>query len=256
MQNEPFNKFRIFLSGSVPSPKRAEKYRRDAGAQIRIEEAVISLARTVFANQGQLVFGGHPSISPLIAMIGEEYIEEDIHTLEGDAYNEKENGYPPILMYQSRLYAHTLPPETLQMLHQGQAFIRWTNAMGGETWQSGKTGLDYPLSLGEMRGQMVSESRLDAMICVGGMEGVEKEYAAYRKANRTGPVFAFKTSGGATAIIAQEYRHHDPFLFIPDDDTTPFATDDPYAAIEAVPYLSIMGQIVDGILRDRTHKIS
>src|SRR5262249_59078396 len=53
----------IFLSASVPI---REGWAEDA-QPAEIEEAIVSIARAVFARNGRLLFGGHPSVSPLVA---------------------------------------------------------------------------------------------------------------------------------------------------------------------------------------------
>ncbi len=77
-----YDRFTVLLSASIPSEKRSEKYHTQytkiKNAQIQIEEAVIGLSRNVFQSRGKLVFGGHPSISPLVAMIATEFIHSDI----------------------------------------------------------------------------------------------------------------------------------------------------------------------------------
>ena len=54
----------IFLSASVPLPERDPQYYKTADL-IAIRDAVIALA-TVVLPKYRLVWGGHPSISPLI----------------------------------------------------------------------------------------------------------------------------------------------------------------------------------------------
>jgi hypothetical protein len=65
----------ILLSASIPAPERTDQYRSVPLGSFEIDQAVISLARAVFSEGGQLVLGGHPSISPLIAMVAGEYRE-------------------------------------------------------------------------------------------------------------------------------------------------------------------------------------
>src|SRR5437667_261524 len=121
----------VFLSASVPSPNRAERYRRVPNSALEIEEAVISLARAVFAEGGQLVFGGHPTISPLVALVAGEYVVPE----PGERLSERLAEVPrstgerrtPIVIYQSRAFETLLPAETVQMKSLGYATIRWTD---------------------------------------------------------------------------------------------------------------------------------
>ena len=63
-------KFKVLLSASVPSSSRSqiyqEEYTKINNAQIQIEEAIIGLSRNIFQAGGKIIFGGHPSISPLV----------------------------------------------------------------------------------------------------------------------------------------------------------------------------------------------
>lgn len=54
----------IFLSASIPLPERDEKYIGTADI-IAIRDAVIALTTVVLPHH-RLIWGGHPSITPLI----------------------------------------------------------------------------------------------------------------------------------------------------------------------------------------------
>jgi hypothetical protein len=92
----------VFLSASVPAAERSEAYRRVPDAPLRIDEAVVSLARAVFSHNGRLVFGGHPAISPLVAMVAAEY-------------HDRPSAPPRIIIYQYRAFEGFLPDATLAM---------------------------------------------------------------------------------------------------------------------------------------------
>ena len=51
----------VFLSASVPSVERAARFRRTEHAAFEIEQAVVSLARAIFARNGRLVFRRAPN---------------------------------------------------------------------------------------------------------------------------------------------------------------------------------------------------
>ena len=59
----------VFLSASIPV---RPGFRRVSGAAVEIEEAVVSFARAVLKEEGTVVFGAHPSISPLVASVASE----------------------------------------------------------------------------------------------------------------------------------------------------------------------------------------
>jgi SLOG cluster3 family len=58
---------RVFLSASVPLPSRNPVYFQSANI-IAIRDAVRALTMVVVENQIQLVFGGHPAITPMIRL--------------------------------------------------------------------------------------------------------------------------------------------------------------------------------------------
>lgn len=194
---------RIFLSASVPSSAAAERYRRVENAHLEIEEAVVSLARAVFTERGTLVFGGHPAISPLVAMVAGEYITP--RYVEGQG----EEVETPIQIYQSRAFQGYLPDETLMMFRAGYATLHWTEAVDGERFDpvTSRERPFSPRSLQYMRERMVRETAPIAMVCIGGMEGVEREVEIFREIRRGAPIYVFGETGGAAALLAREHRN-------------------------------------------------
>jgi SLOG cluster3 family len=189
----------IFLSGSVPAPRRAEQYLRVEDAAFEIEQAVISLGRAVFSEGGELVFGGHPAISPLVAMVAGEYREPRY------AESSKEKPRAPIRIFQSRAFEGFLPDDTLLMYQLGYATITWVDAANGEKFDPNMQ-YDYPPcpnSLRAMREAMIGSTRPEAMVCIGGMEGVEKEAEIFRALRRSAPIYVLERTGGASLILAR-----------------------------------------------------
>jgi hypothetical protein len=197
---------RIFLSASVPSRGRAEKYKRVEDAHLEIDEAVISLARAVFSEDGTLVFGGHPAISPLVAIVAGEYHRP--RAVDDPAENAEESGErfsPLVHIYQSQAFEGYLPDETLMMFRLGHAVIHWTEAVDGERFdpEAPRSGPPCPESTRLMRERMLREMQPTAMVCIGGMEGVEQEFEMFREIRRGFPVYIFERTGGAAAILAK-----------------------------------------------------
>ena len=86
----------IFLSASVPLEERDPKYFESADV-IAIRDAVIALASAVLANQSyHLIWGGHPSITPLITLVLDRY---------GLKMSDR------VTLYQSREFERFFPPE-------------------------------------------------------------------------------------------------------------------------------------------------
>jgi len=188
----------IFLSASVPNAKRGEQYPRVEGAHFEIEQAVISLARAVFSEAGQLVFGGHPAISPLVAMVAGEYREPRT------AETREERPSSPIRIFQSRAFEGYLPTDTLLMYRLGYATITWIDAAEHERFDPT---IEYeespcPKSLRAMREAMIVRTKPEAMVCIGGMDGVEKEAELFRELRPGVPVYVLERTGGASLLLA------------------------------------------------------
>jgi len=192
----------VFLSASVPSPARAEKYSRVPDAQVEIEDAVVNLARAVFAEGGRLVFGGHPSISPLVAMVAAEYRAVP-------AWSAGDGLAPRVLIHQLDVFKQKgeIPDATTLMERLGQAKVQWHQTDPIEAAQKPRPGEPpYPASMERMRRGMIEDSTLAAMICIGGMEGVERESELFLDLQRGKPVHLMTRSGGATALLVERYR--------------------------------------------------
>ena len=161
----------IFLSASVPDEERAERYNRVEDAAFEIEQAVISLARAVFSEGGRLVFGGHPAISPLVAMVVGEYREPRF------TESKEERRVAPVEIYQSRAFEGYFPDDTLLMYRLGYASLHWVDAVDDERFDPHNPAQDAPCprSLRRMRETMLETAQPDAMVCIGGMEGLEEE---------------------------------------------------------------------------------
>ncbi|WP_395641439.1 hypothetical protein [Rudaea sp.] len=187
----------VFLSASVPLPERAERFRREPRAAFEIEQAVISLARAVFARGGRLVFGGHPTISPLVAMVAGEYRKPR------RAESDLERAPPSVVIYQSEAYREVAEEAILLIYELGAAKVFWTAAVDDERYDPEKRGTPQCLkSLAEMRRKMLLETRPDAMVCIGGMEGVLDEAALFEQLVQARMIYTLKAAGGAAAELA------------------------------------------------------
>lgn len=222
-------------------------------AHFEIEQAVISLARAVFSEGGQLVFGGHPAISPLVAMVAGEYREPRY------AESREEKPSVPILIFQSRAFEGFLPSDTLLMYQLGYATITWIDAAENEKFDPT---IEYkqppcPESLRIMREAMIGWTKPEAMVCIGGMEGVEREAEIFRQLRAEAPIYVLERTGGASLLLA----HHRNDLRVIDTEIigrierlrtelprpsfdTIFPED---AQRPAVPYPLIMQTIVDEV---------
>lgn len=245
-------KLNILLSASVPTEERTNEYRKIENAQIQIEEAVIGLARNIFQANGRLVFGGHPSISPLVAMIATEYELDK----ESENIHRNERQSKQVIIYQSRAFEEVLPDETSTLFNLGYAQIVWTQAVDGE-----KCDLEIrdqpqcPQSLRLMRENMIGQD-LDAMVCMGGMEGVEDEFSMFVKNHPKKPVYLLKSTGGAANNIAENPPENTNIIVADRDyssrkpDEKPSPEREPF---EIIPYTFITAGIVQDLQESQNY---
>ncbi len=160
---------RIFLSASVPLPSRNPVYFNTADV-IAIRDAVRALTMVVTEENIQLVFGGHPAISPMIRL-------QIAQT--GTPVGER------VIMYQSRYFERVFPDDNASFEH-----VEMIDAVPG----------DREASLLSMRAAMLGQI-FQSGIFLGGMEGVEEEYAMFRQLHPNVPVFPVASTGAAAGKI-------------------------------------------------------
>jgi hypothetical protein len=188
----------VFLSASLPA-KEALDFPQFVNQSTAIDDAVIGLARAIFFNGGRLVFGAHPSISRLVARVAGEYGQTG-ETSVG----------PPVVIYQSRAFEEHIPEDTMRMQRMGWAQMVLVEAETGEVFRPGRGrgSIQCPRSLAEMRRRMIEDTKPEAMVCVGGMEGVIEEFdffISYRESfrrKRPIPIYILSFTGGAAQTLA------------------------------------------------------
>jgi hypothetical protein len=166
----------IFLSASVPLPSRNPVYFTTADV-IAIRDAVRALVMVIMEQGARLIFGGHPAITPMIRL------------------QVLQSGRPvgdTITMYQSRFFERLFPEDN-------QFFERVVLVDA--------VGRDREASLEAMRRTMLNQ-RFQAGIFIGGMEGVEEEYAMFRDIHPKTPAFPVASTGAA----ARKLYETDPRL--------------------------------------------
>ena len=165
MASEQMN---IFLSASIPLPERDPKY-IDTADVIAIRDSVLALA-TVVLPQYRLVWGGHPSITPLIAQV--------LHHFGREANNH-------VTLYQSLYFERLFPLENESVAH-----IIKTPDLG-----------DREKSLFEMRTQMIRDNQFVAAFFIGGMEGVDEEYKMFTSFHKDAKIYPIASTGAAAKLI-------------------------------------------------------
>ena len=139
----------VFLSASFPSGRRGEEVRPyDASG---VADAVTAIVRAVLLNEGKLLFGGHPTITPLVLMIGAELRVQRV-----------------VDIFQSQWFSEQITEETRTLAELGLGTIHWT--------QRCRT---LEASLTEMRRQMFGFVRPAGAVFVGGMSGIRAEYELF-----------------------------------------------------------------------------
>jgi len=168
MAENPLN---LFLSASVPIAGRADgKYLASADI-IAIRDAVIALASVVLPHY-RLIWGGHPSITPLIA---------NVLRHSNKAVNRS------VTVYQSGFFMKEFPQENKDVEH-----IVVTKDLG-----------ERDMSLELMRREMIVENDFTAAVFIGGMDGVENEYKMFVD-NHPGAKAIPVASTGAAALMLYE----------------------------------------------------
>ena len=166
----------IFLSASIPLPERDPKYIETADV-IAIRDAVIALATTVLPKH-RLIWGGHPSITPLINYV-----------MQKQNYNIQEH----VLLYQSRFFEKYYPEDNNQFENVIQIPVKG----------------DRDSSLRLMREIMFNEHKYAAGIFIGGMEGVEDEYEMFKEIHPEAIILPVASTGAAAKFLHEKMIKRD-----------------------------------------------
>jgi hypothetical protein len=160
---------RVFLSASVPLPSRDRSYFETADV-IAIRDAIRALTIVVIEQELQLVFGGHPAITPMIRL---QIAQAGISV--GDRF----------VVFQSRYFERDFSTDNSAFEH-----IELIDSVSD----------DHEASLLKMRREMLT-GPFQVGLFVGGMEGVEEEYAMFLRLQPDVPAFPIASTGAAAAKI-------------------------------------------------------
>lgn len=161
----------IFLSASVPDPKRSPEYAKTADP-VAINAAVSALVHVTLGRR-LLIWGGHPAITPMIWAVAEEM---------GVNYGRW------VRLYQSRFFKDEYPEDNVRFQN-----VTYTTAVSN----------DRDMSLRKMREQMFSENRFAAGVFIGGMKGIVEEFELFRKLQPNAVVVPVISTGGAALRVAE-----------------------------------------------------
>jgi hypothetical protein len=166
----------IFLSASIPLPERDPRYFETADI-VAIRDAIIALT-TVVLPIHKIIWGGHPSITPLI-----------YYVMEKLGLNIQEH----VKLYQSLWFEHLFPADN----------NKFENIVFTDKLQ------DNPTSTHLMRDRMLSENEYSAAVFIGGMEGIEIEYNLFREKHPNALVLPIASTGAATRILYDNLMPND-----------------------------------------------
>ncbi|WP_395741138.1 hypothetical protein [Prosthecobacter sp.] len=209
----------IFLSAKVPTQQQRQgepKFEVIHDAFARIEEAVISLARAIFMEGGTLVFGAHPSISPLVARVIQDfYLPEPAPSSKGSPERPQHWKNPALIIYQSKVWQKDWAQATQRLERHPLVTVKWTDIKGGEKVDPKiEDRSQAPRSLTHMREAMIKDTDFDgihekpkpykmvAMVAIGGMGGVLEEADIFAREHPGLPIYTYTTTGGAAAMLS------------------------------------------------------
>jgi hypothetical protein len=171
----------VLLSASFPSGDRGDRFKPyDPDA---VADAVTALVASVFASKGRLVFGGHPTITPLVLRMAADHGAREA-----------------VSVYQSEEFRDVITEPTRELERGGFGRIIVT-----------PSSTELPRSLALMRVSMMNDN--DDIIggfFVGGMEGVLEEYAILGEVHPGVVRLPLKAPGGAAARLEPTGRDSEP----------------------------------------------
>lgn len=165
----------IFLSASIPTPGR-EFY--GTADPLQIQLAIRALLALVLGRR-HLVFGGHPSITPMIAAacdgLGLQFLDS-------------------VTLYQSRFYAKDFPEHNQ----------RFGNKVLVDP------GTDAKSSLEILRRTMFSAHNYEGAVFVGGMNGVLHEHELFHEMHPDAAIVPVAETGAAAAALFKSLAFVEP----------------------------------------------
>lgn len=159
---------KVFLSASIPSLDRDKKY-YDTADIVAIRDSVRALATAVIP-KACLVWGGHPSITPLIRFV--------MGIMNADLKKH-------ITLYQSLFFEDKFPPDN----------FAFENIVLTESQNTRDESLDL------MRNRLINENDFKVGIFIGGMEGILDEYLLFKTIHPNALILPIASTGAAAKIL-------------------------------------------------------
>lgn len=175
----------VFLSASFPDMDAFTSDHEPVDSRDAVD-VVTSLTRAILQADGRLVFGGHPTISPIILNVA------------SDLADDFTGNNPKVMIYQSLYFKDSgdidIPHATQRLGKEPWAEIQWTNNLGNKEE-----------SLLSMRRAMIQEADPVAAIFIGGAEGIQEEYKLFNNTYEDRLVIPIGSTGGKSQDIARKY---------------------------------------------------
>lgn len=167
----------VFLSASIPDPKRNVKYARSADT-VAIASAVSALLYVTLGRR-PLIWGGHPAITPMV-----------VETCDamGVDYGKW------VRLYQSEYFKDQYPEDN----------HRFKNTVYTGVAKDGS----LEASLKEMRLKMLSDSEFIAGVFIGGMQGITEEADMLELLQPGAHVVPVASTGGAALELAERRKEN------------------------------------------------
>jgi hypothetical protein len=156
----------IFLSASIPTQDERGRPYLETADVIAIRESVKALVSAAIPSYA-IVWGGHPSITPLIRLLAETH---------------PKNVVDYFVLYQSKEFKTIAPKDNEFFRH-----VFWED------------------TLDLMRQRMIKEPNYLASFFVGGMKGIEDEFFQFRALHPDKPTFPVASTGGAANVLFQQW---------------------------------------------------
>lgn len=183
----------VFLSASVPNSDDNEY------DFITIHDIVVTLTETIAKTNGTMVFGGHPTITPIIVNIMDIMSNVDEET--------NERNYPNIYLFQSKFFKEMYPPEVKSF---PKDHLIETEIIKGNSKEESKH-----LSLKVMRDEMITSQQFTHAIFIGGKfeksegtetSGVWDEYKKFSDSHPNAKCLYFENTGSVPAELAKSFK--------------------------------------------------
>lgn len=168
----------VFLSASVPLPDRDPRFMATVDV-VAIREAIKALVGEVVP-KGRIVYGGHPAITPLMALL-----------LRGLGFEARRR----IILYQSAYFADQFAQENDDFIE-----LRLVPAVGKSRKKSIKA----------MRWRMIEETAFDVGVFIGGMEGVLEEYDLFKNRHPQARLWPIASTGAAAKELFESRASQRP----------------------------------------------